>query len=258
MRYESDLQKSLFQVDNLSAVSVIRQKDYRHSYKNGRTKHGFVYTVRGSTRNDFSDGEVDVIESTEGELLFIPKGTSYISTYLEDDTELKVIHFDLLSGGLPEYLSKPVKLDLPEARELMAKFFVPMKNTSANHPIYYLSVFYDLLWRLEKQHTKIPTKYKRLKPALKDIAEHYEKNRPISDYAALCDMSEVNFRRLFRKYTGMPPIEYRNDVRLNNAKSKLQSGEYNVCETAELCGFSNLSFFIRLYKKKFGHTPKKE
>ena len=45
---------------------------------------------------------------------------------------------------------------------------------------------------------------------------------------------------------------------LNSARSKLQSGEYNVSEAASLCGFTNLSFFIRLYKKKFGHTPKQE
>ena len=51
------------------------------------------------------------------------------------------------------------------------------------------------------------------------------------------------------------PIEDRNHVRLNMARAKLQSGEYNVFEAAQAVGFSNLSFFIRLYKKKFGHTP---
>ena len=71
-------------------------------------------------------------------------------------------------------------------------------------------------------------------------------------------MSEVNFRRLFKEYTGKSPVEYRNDIRLKNAKIKLQSGEYNVSEAAYESGFSNLSFFIRLYKKKYGHTPKKE
>ena len=71
-------------------------------------------------------------------------------------------------------------------------------------------------------------------------------------------MSEVGFRRLFHQYTGLSPIEYRNDLRLENARIKLQSGEFNVSEVAEASGFSNLSFFIRLYKKKFGYTPKKE
>ena len=57
---------------------------------------------------------------------------------------------------------------------------------------------------------------------------------------------------------GLSPVEYRNNLRLQSAKLKLESGEYNVSETAEACGFSNLSFFIRLYKKTYGCTPKKQ
>lgn len=258
MRYESDLQKIAFRVDNISIVNVIRNKNYRHSYRNGRTHHGFVYTVRGGIRNVFFGSDTDVIKASPGDLVFVPKGTSYVSTYLEDDTELKIVHFDLFSGELPEYLSKPVKIDLPNAGEIVDSFFIPRKNPSVNHPLYYLSRLYDLLWQLEKKHARVPTKYKKLKPALRDIAEHYEMNRPISDYALLCDMSEVNFRRLFKEYTGTLPIDYRNGIRLENARTRLQSGEYNVSEAAEASGFSNLSFFIRLYKKKFGYTPKKE
>lgn len=258
MRYESDLQKIAFRVDNIIIVNVTRNKNYRNSYKSGRTHNGFIYTVRGRIRNVFFSSDMDEIETSAGDLVFVPKGTSYVSTYLEDDTELKVVHFDLFSGELPEYLSKPVKIDLPNVKEIMDSFFIPRKNPSVNHPLYYLSRLYDLLWQLEKKHARVPTKYKKLKPALHDIAEHYEKNRPISDYAELCDMSEVNFRRLFREYTGTSPIDYRNGMRLESAKTKLQSGEYNVSEAAESVGFSNLSFFIRLYKKKFGYTPKKE
>jgi AraC-like DNA-binding protein len=38
----------------------------------------------------------------------------------------------------------------------------------------------------------------------------------------------------------------------------LKSGEYNVSESATASGFSNLSLFTKLYKKKYGITPKKE
>ncbi len=258
MRYESGLQKVAFRVDNISIVNVIRNNNYKHSFRNGRTHHGFVYTVRGRIQNIFFNSGTDTIEASAGTLIFVPAGTSYVATYLEDDTEIKVIHFDLFSGELPQYLSKPVKINLPNAGEIIDSFFIPRKNPSVNHPLYYLSRLYYLLWQLEEKHAKVPAKYKKLKPALLDITEHCEKNRPIAYYAELCYMSEVNFRRLFKEYTGTSPIDYRNGIRLENAKTKLQSGEYNVSEAAEASGFSNLSFFIRLYKKKFGYTPKKE
>jgi len=254
MKYEYNLQNPDFRVDNIGIVNVSRDKNYRHSYRAGRLKNGFIYVVRGGTENIFFDCEPDVIKTSPGDLIFVPKGTSYVTTYLEDGTELKIIQFDLLSGSLPEYLSRPTKLELPNARELMDEFFEP----KADHPLYSLSKLYALLWQLESKHSGIPSKYKRLKPALGEISVNYAKSPPISYYAGLCDMSEVNFRRIFREYLGISPIEHRNGIRLERARTMLQSGEYNVSEACEAAGFSNLSFFIRLYRKKFGYTPKKE
>lgn len=113
------------------------------------------------------------------------------------------------------------------------------------------------MWQIDESYFTMPKKYKKLQPALFEITEYPEKNHPILHYANLCNISEVGFRRSFKEFTGKSPIEYRNDIRLNNAKKQLESGQYTVAETAEACGFSNLSFFTRLYKRKFGHTPKK-
>lgn len=258
MKYQYYLDEPPFNVCDIDIQSVSRPKGYKHAFRNGRTKHGFIYTVKGEMRYTLSTGERVTLSAMTGELLFIPKGTVYSSEYSEDDTQIKVIQFDLLSGALPDYLSSVVKLTIPEARELTEAFFRPAKSHTATHPFYYLSCLYGLLWHIDESCSKIPTKYKKLSPALTEITEAFEKNEPVLYYAELCGMSEVNFRRLFKEYTGKSPIDYRNDLRLLNAKNKLMSGEYNVSEAAEACGFSNLSFFIRLYKKKYGYTPKKE
>ena len=258
MKYIYNLQEPSFTVDNIDIQKVSRPKNYRHSYRNGRTKHGFIYTVSGRMLDLFHSGEKESITVGAGEMIFIPKGESYTGVYLEDDTELKIVQFDIASGELPSYLSGPVKIDIPNAGDLIDEFFTPVKNQNSIHPFYYLSCLYGLLWQIDESNSKIPKKYKNLKAALLEISENWQMSESVSHYAELCDMSEVNFRRLFKEYTGMSPIEYRNNIRLINAKNKLQSGEYNVSEAAELCGFSNLSFFIRLYKKKFGYTPKKE
>lgn len=258
MKYEYELLNPDFRVDNIGITNVSRDKNYKHSYRAGRPKNGFVYTVKGKIHNVFYGENVATIDTEAGDLVFIPKGCSYVTTYLEDDTELKIVQFDLLSGSFPSYLQGPTKIDLLGAGEIMDDFFKPLKNPASNHPLYYLSKLYELLWQITKQQSGTSTKYKKLRPALQYISEHYAVNQPISFYAELCDMSEVNFRRVFKDYVGTSPTEYRNDVRLDHAKTMIGSGEYNVSEAAQLCGFSNLSFFIRLYKKKYGHTPKKE
>lgn len=250
------LQTPRFTVENVDVENVARPMNYRHSYRNGRTKHGLIYVVSGQMCDVFSAEKKIMIHA--GELIFIPKHSEYTGIYMAENTEIKIVQFDLASGSLPDYLSQAVKIDLPQAAELMDVFFAPQENHKPSHPFYYLSCLYHLLWQVDESYSRIPAKYRRLQAALIEMNDHFDQNETVAWYADLCSMSEVNFRRLFREYTGLTPIEYRNSLRLNRARSKLQSGEYNVSEAASLCGFTNLSFFIRQYKKKFGHTPKQE
>ncbi|WP_373736240.1 helix-turn-helix domain-containing protein [Bacteroides heparinolyticus] len=44
-------------------------------------------------------------------------------------------------------------------------------------------------------------------------------------------------------------------IRLNYAMEKLRSGEYNVTEVSEMCGFSTPAYFSKVFKEHFGKTP---
>ena len=258
MKYQYDLHDPTFRVGNVDIQRVSRPKNYKHTFRNGREKHGFIYVVSGSMVDFFQNGRLSRLQASKGDLIFIPKGSVYTGMYMEEGTKIELVQFDLIEGVLPEYLMYPAKIDLPRAHELMDAFFYPAERHSSCHPFYYLSCLYELLWQVDESEAELPKKYRKLSPALSEITEYWDRNDKVLYYAELCDMSEANFRRLFREYVGLSPIDYRNDLRLSHAKNKLQSGEYNVSEAAYESGFSNLSFFIRLYKKKYGHTPKKE
>ena len=257
MRYEYNLSPPDFTVENISILSNPRPLGHKYNCRNGRPKYGFLYTACGTLEYAFLDSG-NSLSVKAGGLIFIPRNCRYICTYAEENTEVKSVQFDLASGQLPPFLSHPTLIELPNVGEQIDAFFKPMKNHAAPHPFYYLSCFYSLLWNIVENRSDIPAKYKKLQASISHMNEHYRESFPVSYYASLCGMSEVNFRRLFREYVGHSPIDYRNNVRLTNARIKLQSGEYNVSEAAETCGFSNLSFFIRSYKKKYGYTPKKE
>ncbi|MBR2615917.1 MAG: helix-turn-helix domain-containing protein [Clostridia bacterium] len=257
MKSEHDLLQGEITVHSIVTVNAIRNKGFRHSYRNGRLNHGFVYVVRGSLSERFWNGEEIIL--TEGNVLFVPKGCRYEGVYLEDGTEVKIIQFDLKDKTAPPYLSQPITNPLPNPSEWLEPFFSRERTKGSGHPLYQLSCMYRLLWQMSETFFGIPARYRRLQPALDEMNAHFtEAGDTVGHWAEMCEMSEVNFRRVFREYTGQSPIDYRNQLRLNRARILLQSGEYNVSEAAEACGFSNLSFFIRLYKKHFGHTPKKE
>jgi AraC-like DNA-binding protein len=248
----------MFTIGNTSFLTVQRPQGYKVSFSEGRNQHSFLYTFNGSMRYNFFDGNIDNITAMAGELVFIPAGTQHTSTYLDVENEVGIAQFDLIWGELPNYLTTPSLIKTDNAEDIFCSCCTYLKNGSGDNSVYFLYRMYELIWQVSKQIRKIPYKFKKLQAALKEINLRYSDNRKIADYADMSGMSEPGFRRLFTEYTGFSPIEYRNRIRLQEAKKLIRSGEYRIEEAAYAVGFTNLSFFCRSYKHLFGHSPSKE
>lgn len=96
----------------------------------------------------------------------------------------------------------------------------------------------------------------KLKLVLEYISEHYAEELSVARLAGLCYFSEYHFMRFFKKYMGMPCLEYIRNLRLEKAAELLSRGKMSVLEISLSSGFSNLSYFYRQFKKKYGMTPK--
>lgn len=103
--------------------------------------------------------------------------------------------------------------------------------------------------QLEDEHTA------KLKLVLEYIGEHYAEDLTIPQLARLCFFSEYHFMRFFKRYIGVSCLEYIKNLRLEKAASRLAQGGRSVLDVSMACGFSNLSYFYREFKKKYGMTP---
>jgi len=228
-----------YKIDNLGFVKVMRNAGFEFMYRTGKDRYSLIVVQNGSIEYRFT-GTNETIILTKGKLLFIPKNYPYIAKYLEDNTIIRILIFDTDSDS--EILIAPV---LKKLNDYSDSFY----NECIRSTTYLAARVYDFLDILEKDIKIVPKKYQKIIPAVEEININYYENEKLSFYSNMCNMSESNFRKLFKEYTGKSPIEYRNLIRISEVKKMIDSGEFTVSEAAYLAGFNNMSFFYEVYNK---------
>jgi signal transduction histidine kinase/ligand-binding sensor domain-containing protein/CheY-like chemotaxis protein/AraC-like DNA-binding protein len=68
-------------------------------------------------------------------------------------------------------------------------------------------------------------------------------------------MSRSTFYKKFKSLTGILPVEFVQDMRLQRAKQYLDAGNTNIGEVAYLSGFSSPKYFSTCFKEKYQLSP---
>ena len=97
----------------------------------------------------------------------------------------------------------------------------------------------------------------RLRLALDYIEESYSRHITLDDIARRSGYSSKYFCRYFFAAVHKTPIEYLNFYRVERACFILDTEHCSVSAAAYRCGFNDLGYFIRTFKKFKGITPKK-
>lgn len=96
----------------------------------------------------------------------------------------------------------------------------------------------------------------KIKFIIQYVQNHYSEPITIDQMAELCHYSPSHFMKFFKSHMKTSFIHYLNDYRLTMAYRKLGNSQESILEIAQQNGFDNLSYFNRLFKRKYGVTPR--
>lgn len=96
----------------------------------------------------------------------------------------------------------------------------------------------------------------RLMPAIEHIQAHLGEEIRIADLAECMSLGGSQLRLLFRKTTGEPVVGYIRQRRIDHACHLLLHTTASLKEIAGTCGFTELSYFFRVFKEVTGLTPR--
>lgn len=88
------------------------------------------------------------------------------------------------------------------------------------------------------------------------LGSHFREADAIKRVVALANTPERTLKRRFKTATGTTLIDYLQNVRVEEAKRLLESGQMPVEEISVAVGYEDQSFFRRLFKRSTGLTPR--
>ena len=166
-----------------------------------------------------------------------------------------------------EYMvNELITTDISEFESTVNIAFETIKEGNKSNKFTIISAIYALfgiildkhLYTDFSLHSKIPQDKNliKFKKTLAYIRSNYDKPITLTDMANNMEMSTRYFCSVFKNMTQKTPIEYLNEYRIEKSARKLLNSDMSITDIAYSCGFNDLSYFIKTFKRIKGITPR--
>lgn len=95
----------------------------------------------------------------------------------------------------------------------------------------------------------------RMRLAITHIETNYADDISNNDLIELLNCSESVLLRSFKQVVGTSPMQFLMNYRIQKAAELLISTDLKSCDIAYLCGFHDISYFTKIFKRTMGVTP---
>ena len=109
--------------------------------------------------------------------------------------------------------------------------------------------------QLERRQCAADALHPCLAGAVNYLEAHVARQTDVDTVAAYAHASASHLTALFRKRFGCGPMQYQQRLRMERARRLLVDPYMTVAEVAAECGYEDVNYFCRLFKKRQGHPP---
>ena len=228
--------------------------------RNQKVHNSFGFITDGNA--EFST-MTETVLAREGDLVFIPEGSRYVSHW-GGDPRIRFYSVDFLMPKKSINLWRNMSLQridgAPNERvlELIKQMCKCAEGDDADH-LQAFGLFYQMLSMvLPYMHTTDTyTLPQPLQAAVAYIETNYATITSVREIAAACYLSESRLYHLFREHLDTSPISYLNNMRIHAAIELLANPNLSIQQIAEQLNFHSEYYFRKTFQKVTGELPSK-
>ena len=216
-------------------------------------------------------------ECEKGDIIFIPPSTVHEVITLTEDASIRGITFEFslvdvagLKLDFSELFHRSQGLQYIVNYEMegyenlcrsIDNIFSIYGNFSASYKIQIVShlllIISQLIQIFQLEVSAHDKSYRKLRSVLAYIETHYADKIQISELSEIIHVCDDRLIRLFKEVSGVTPIEYIMNLRIEASIKLLSSTDLSIADIAERTGFGSATYMTRVFKQKLNTTPGK-
>lgn len=188
-----------------------------------------------------------------GDLVFIPAGVDYHIDCTQE--ELIILHLDAY-GQIDRKIEVLTPQNPDGVIDRLQQLYRLWQEQKPGYRSLCTAKMHELFAAIEEDSQSVSSSRALLEPGLVFLNSHFDDpTLTVGILAEKCRISQVYFRRLFRREFGISPWEAIRQRRLQHAATLLIHADCSVGQAAALCGFPDVKYFSTAFKAAFGISP---
>lgn len=252
-----DITKEYTPIASVKHAWAASLRSVRPYYRtDSRVGDGFVFILGGSCEYVFDSGDRFFAEA--GDLLYLASGSAYTMHVSDGEYAYICVNFAFASESARKSLCARVA-NVRETQTLLRRLLRLFPPGTRSAYFEQMSLVYEVYRELDLacRSDYVGKTARELILTVKEYMDlHYAD--PALDgrtLASLAGMSEPYFRLMFRKKFQTSPLQYVLARRLLCAEELMRYPDLTLAEIALRSGFSSLTYFCRVFKKRRGISP---